>query len=145
MMRRMNSNRATSTPGLEWGQRRRGLLSLEVILILPMFLILILALVEFSFIFMARSNIQEACYAGVRLATLTGVTPEEVEYEVLRSLGDELGTVINVQAILGQYSGDEVVVSVRAPMQAAAPNLLWPIGYNLEGRHFVAEARMLKE
>lgn len=118
---------------------------MEVLLILPVFLILLLALVEFSYMLSARSDIVEASRAGARLATLSGIDLEEIENDVFRSLGGRYGSAVQVHAQLGTYSGDEVVVAVRVPMSAAAPDLLWPVGYGLRGKQFVAETRMLKE
>jgi Flp pilus assembly protein TadG len=102
--------------------RRQGVISMELILTLPILLMLLLGIFEFSFLMSARGDVVQASRAGCRLATLNGVVPEDVENEVVRTLG-----------------------TVRVPMAAVAPNLLWPLGYNLQGRDLISQTRMLKE
>ena len=125
--------------------RRRGMFSIELVMALPILLFMLLGLFEFSFLFYARGDVVEASRAGARLATLTGVYPEDVETEVRRSLKNRFGSQIQVDTELGEFPGDEVVVAVRVPMNAAAPDLLWPIGYSIRDRYLIAETRMLKE
>jgi Flp pilus assembly protein TadG len=124
---------------------RAGIISMELIITLPILFVLLLGIFEFSFLMYARSDVVQASRAGARLAVLNGVWPEEVETEVGRSLGGRFQNVCSVQTQMGERSGDEVVVTVRVPMTAAAPNLLWPLGYNIQGRDLVAQTRMLKE
>lgn len=124
---------------------RRGSMTMELVLTLPIFMILLMGIVEFSFLMYARSDVVQASRAGARLAALNGVWPEDVESEVARSLGGRFQSNFQVQSTLGKYTGDEVSVLVRVPMTAAAPNLLWPLGYNIQGRELIAETRMLKE
>ena len=125
--------------------RRRGTMTMELILTLPILMVLLLGIFQFSFLMYARSDVVQAARAGARLATLNGIYPEDVEQEVGRSLAGKFRSSYRVQSTLGEYSGDEVVVTVRVPMTAAAPNLLWPLGYNIRGRDLVAETRMTKE
>jgi len=125
--------------------RRKGFVSIEVILVLPMFMLLLLGLCEFSLLMSARGTVVDAARAGARYATLHGVNDDEVGEEVRRSLSGPLGKYARVDSRIGEYSGDEVLVRVRVPMSAAAPDLLWPIGYSIRNREIVAEARMLKE
>ena len=120
-------------------------MTLELLLVLPILLVMLLGLFEFSFLFYARSEIVEASRAGARLATLHGVHSEEVEVEVRRSLGGKFGAQLEVLSALEARSGEEVSVAVRVPMTAAAPDLLWPIGYSIQDRHLMSETRMLKE
>lgn len=127
------------------GGSRGGVVTLELLLTLPIFLILLMGLIEISLLMFARGEIVEASRAGARLATLSGVDPWEVDEEVQRSLRGRFGTAVNVDAYVGEYSGDEVVVTVRVPMWAAAPDLLWPVGYSLQGQQIIAETRMVKE
>ncbi|WP_437206477.1 TadE/TadG family type IV pilus assembly protein [Planctomicrobium sp. SH664] len=118
---------------------------MELVLALPILLLLIAALFEFSFLFAARGDVVQAARAGARLAALNGVQEEDIELEVEQTLGGRFGTSYSVESQLGTAPGDEVVVAVRVPMTAAAPNLLWAIGYNLQGREIISESRVLKE
>lgn len=124
---------------------RRGTMAMELIFTLPILFVLLLGIFEFSFLMYARSDVVQASRAGARLAALNGVWPEDVQLEVGRALGGKFQSAYQVQSTLGKYSGDEVVVTVRVPMTAAAPNLLWPLGYNIHGQYLIAETRMLKE
>ncbi|SFJ16592.1 TadE/TadG family type IV pilus assembly protein [Planctomicrobium piriforme] len=138
MIRQIRSPHRTSA-------RRGGMLSMELVLTLPLLLILLLGIFEFSFLMYARGDVVQASRAGARLATLNGVWPEEVESEVARALGDRFKQAFKVETQMGEFSGDEVIVTVRVPMTAAAPNLLWPMGYNIVGRDLIASTRMVKE
>lgn len=125
--------------------RRRGVLSMELLLTLPIFATLLFGLFEFSLLFFARGDVVEASRAGARQASIQGTTLEDVEAAVRHSLGPRMASRATVNAVLGQYSGDEVIVGVRVPMSSAAPNLLWPIGFNLQGRDLYCQTRMVKE
>lgn len=136
-----NGSRAENRPS----RVRSGVLSLEVILVLPILLVLLCGLFEISMLMFARSELVEASRAGARLGTMSGVTFEEVQWESVRAAGRRLGPVIEVDAELGRVSGDEVTVTVRAPMSAVAPDLLWPVGFGLQGRELITQTRMRKE
>lgn len=126
-------------------RRRRGSLTLELLFVLPILLVLLLGLFEFSLLFFARGEVVEASRSGARKATLTGVAAEDVEAEVLASLSPRLRPAAEVDIEPGAFSGDPVIVAVRVPMAAAAPDLLWPIGFSLQGRSLLCETRMAKE
>lgn len=125
--------------------RRRGILSMELVLTLPIVGIVLLALFEFTLLFYSRSLVVEASRAGARRATLTGTQLADVEFEVRRVLTPQLRQGLVVQAVLGEHSGDLVAVGVEVPMGAAAPDLLWPIGIGLKGRNLYSETRMVRE
>lgn len=124
---------------------RRGVLSMELVLTLPILLILLFGLLEFSLLFFARGDVVDASRAGVRAARLHGATEESVEDEVRYSLGARLASQVQVHTNLGDKTGDEVSVTVQVPMAAAAPDLLWMVGYSLKGRDLLCETRMVKE
>jgi hypothetical protein len=46
---------------------------------------------------------------------------------------------------MGEHTGDWVRVAVSVPMNEASPNMLWPVGFNLNGRNLYAETWMVKE
>jgi Flp pilus assembly protein TadG len=124
---------------------RRGILSMELVMTLPILGIVLFALFEFSMLFFARGHVVEACRTGGRMACQNGSTPEAVEHCVLKALNPNLRNVAQIQVELGENSGDWVRVAISVPMQSTAPNLLWPVGFNLENRNLYAETRMVKE
>jgi hypothetical protein len=126
-------------------RHRRGMMSMELLLTLPLLMLLLMGIFEFSFLMYARGDVVQASRAGARLATLNGVWPEDVQEEVGRSLGGRFRNSFQVETQLGEFPGDEVIVTVKVPMTAVAPNLLWPLGYDIQKQQFVAQTRMLKE
>jgi hypothetical protein len=125
--------------------RRRGVLSMELVLTLPILLMLLLGLFQFMMLFYSRSLMVEASRAGARKATLAGVTEKDVETEIRRVLAPRLQYGMRVEIDLGERSGDLVSVSVAVPMTAASPDLLWPIGAGLNGQNLFSETRMVRE
>ena len=125
--------------------KRRGILTMEFVMVMPILAVVLFGLFEFSLLFSARTSVVEACRKGARLATVPGVHPEDVEAEVRRVLPTRLSNQCEVQAIVGENSGDPVSVVVRVPMHCASPDLLWPIGFSLKGQALQSESRMLKE
>ena len=126
-------------------RRRRGLLSMELVLTLPILGVLLLGLFEFSMLFFARGDVVDACRAGAKQATLQGATLADVENAVLNSLGGRLQQSATVEAQFGEHSGDPVAVAVSVPMSAASPDLLWIVGFSLQGENLYCETRMTKE
>ena len=118
---------------------------MELVLTLPILGVLLAGLLEFSLVFFARADVADACRAGARKATLHGATRLDVETEVRRVLTPRLHAGLEVVAELDVRTGEPVTVAVRAPMSAAAPDLLWPIGFSLDGRDLYCETRMVKE
>ncbi len=117
---------------------------MELVLTLPILLILLFGLLEFSLLFFARGDMVDASRAGVRAARLHGglrnrsKTKSAIPWERLASQAQ-------VHTNLGDKTGDEVSVTVQVPMAAAAPDLLWIVGYSLKGRDLLCETRMVKE
>ena len=118
---------------------------MELVFTLPIFGLLLMGLLEFALLFFARADIVEASRAGARKATLHGVTQQDIEAEVRRVLAPRLQTGLQVDADLPSNPGDVVTVAVRTPMSSASPDLLWPIGFTLNGRELYSETRMAKE
>ncbi len=126
-------------------RRRRGVLSAELLLTLPILMVLLFGLLEFSLLFFARGDVVDASRAGARAARIFGATSESVEDEVRSALGGRLAAHARVTAELGETSGDPVRVTVEVPMAVASPDLLWLIGYSLRGRDLYCQTRMVKE
>lgn len=125
--------------------RRTGVLSMELVLTLPILGLLLAGLLEFTMLFFARGEIVEASRVAARKATLPGATLEDVEDEVLKVLHSRFHDSVHVDAEFGDKSGDIVAVAVTVDMSAAAPDLLWPIGYSLQGRPLLSETCMIRE
>ena len=126
-------------------RRRAGLLSMELVLTLPILMLVLAGLFEFTLLLFARSEVVQASRVAARKATLPGVTVQDVEDEVLKVLHPRFHNSLQVDALLGQKSGDVVSVAVTVDMSAAAPDLLWPIGYSLQGRPLLSETCMIRE
>ena len=124
---------------------RAAFMSLELALTLPVLMIVLLAMFEFSMLFFARGEVVEASRIGARTASLPGSTWDDVENAVYSVLGPRLRQRVSINAELGDRTGDLVNVAVIVPMQDASPDLLWPIGYGLGGRNLVSETRMVRE
>ena len=121
------------------------MLSMELVLTLPILFMLLLALLQFMMLFYSRSLMVEASRAGARKATMPGTTELDVETEIRRVLVPRLQQGMQVYVDFGQFSGDVVMVSVAVPMSAASPDMLWPIGFGLNGQNLFSETRMVRE
>lgn len=125
--------------------RRAGVISMELVLTLPILALLLAGLLEFTMLFFARGELADASRVAARKATLPGVTQEDVEDEVLKVLHPRFHPSVRVDANFGEKSGDVVAVAVTVDMSAAAPDLLWAIGYSLQGRPLLSETCMIRE
>lgn len=125
--------------------RRRGVLSMELVLTLPILGIVLMGLFEYSLLFLARGELEQASRTAARRATIAGSTAEDVEREVNRVLSRRLAGRTRIDVSGGPHSGDTVAVRLVIPMRDVAPDLLWPIGFSLKDRVLIAESRMLRE
>ena len=126
-------------------KRRGAILSMELVLILPIFLLLIFAIVEFSMLMSAHTRVANAAQSGARLMSLRGASAEEVREQVNSLLGAALSRNCLIDVQPASHAGDIGRVSVRVPMQNASPDLLWIAGYSLTTRSIVADAPMVME
>ncbi|GAB4156925.1 MAG: hypothetical protein Tsb009_33940 [Planctomycetaceae bacterium] len=124
---------------------RRGLLSMELVFTLPILMVVLFGLFEFSLLFMARGRVVESSRAGARHASLPGSTPQSVRQKVRQTLSPRLRERAEVQIERGPQTGDAVSVTVIVPMRSASPDLLWPIGYRLQNRYLISTTRMCRE
>jgi hypothetical protein len=118
---------------------------MELVFVLPILGVLLLGLFEYSLLFFARGEVVDASRAGARFASLPGATFEAVEQQVLNSLSPRLRASAQVGIEEGVFTGDPVSVAVKVPMSSAAPDLLWPIGFGLNGKDLSSETHMVKE
>ncbi len=126
-------------------RHRYGVLSMELVLTLPILLLILTGLFEFTLLFFARGEVVEASRVAARKATLPGVSQRDIEDEVRKVLHPRFHQSLQVDAMLGERSGDVVAVVVTVDMGSAAPDLLWPIGYSLQGRPLLSETCMIRE
>ncbi|MGE0376457.1 MAG: TadE family protein [Planctomycetaceae bacterium] len=118
---------------------------MELVLTLPILGILLMGILEFTMLFFAQGTVAEASRLGARRATMQGVSEEDVQEQVRYALGRHLSAAADVQVRGADVSGEPVAVAVAVSMSAASPDLLWPIGFRLEGRTLVSQTRMVKE
>lgn len=121
------------------------MLSAELVMTLPLFGIILAGLFEFALLFQARGELAEATRAGARLASLPGVTTNQVEDEVRRVLSPRLQATMDLAVEPGRRTGDVVTVAIAINMNSASPDLLWPIGYSLKNRQLYQTTRMIRE
>ncbi|MEZ6053934.1 MAG: pilus assembly protein [Planctomycetaceae bacterium] len=125
--------------------RRDGVLSMELVLTLPIVMVLLMGILEFTMLFFAQGSVREASRLGARRATMQGVGEEDIHQDIKHALGRTLYPYAEVSLTDAEHSGDPVIVAVRVPMRAASPNLLWPIGFDLNGRYLTSQSHMVKE
>ena len=125
--------------------RRGAILSMELVLILPIFLMLIFSIVEFSMLMSAHTRVANAAHSGARLMCLRGASAEEVQEQVISLLGAALSSNCRIDVQPASHAGDIGRVSVCVPMKNASPDLLWIAGYSLANRSICADAPMVME
>ncbi len=125
--------------------KRSGVMTLELVLVLPIVLLVLFAVAEFGLLFSARQSLVAASRAGARIGSLSGATAEDVERVVREQLDPGLCADLAVEAELGRCSGDPVAVTLRVPMCSASPDLLKCIGFSVHDSELVAETVMCKE
>ncbi len=146
MRKRRNQQRA-----FDLRRRRRGIIvSVELLLALPLLIILLCAVVEFSMLWSVNHLVKAASHAGCRVATLPAGHPAASEAAVRQAVAAALvrGRLIAAHQITfesGPFTGDPIMCEVRLPMNAAAPNMLAIFGFNLDGRELVTRTVMRKE
>ena len=124
-------------------RNRRGmLLSFELVIMLPVMLLIVLAIVEFSLLLMSAQGISMAAHRATREAALPGADYASVEDAVKDALRgyvwkDEAEVVAYVNhtrdvggssAVKNAITGDEIMVVVTVPANKAAPDILAFIG-----------------
>lgn len=125
--------------------RRGAILSMELVLILPILLLLIFSMVEFSMLMSARTRVANAAQSGSRLMCINGAGVDEVKDKVTSLLGPALAINCSITVQPAQYAGQIGRVTVRVPMKNASPDLLWIAGFSLDDRSIDADAPMVME
>jgi len=131
--------------GIGTNRLRRGILTVELVLVLPLVLLLLFALVELSMIARAQQTLILAARDGARTASLAGTSVEQAERAARRHLHGRLAAEAQIKVRMAKRPGEPSTVEVRVPMHAAAPDLLRMIGFGATDRYLVATAAMCKE
>jgi hypothetical protein len=134
-----------SSDSLHDHNRRGAVLSMELVLVLPLFLLLIFSLVEFSMLTAGQARVASAAQAGARYMSLSGAGESAVQERVAQVLGADLSAVCSIAVEPAIYVGETGYVTVSVPMQTASPDLLWFIGFGLAGRSLEMRAGMVAE
>jgi hypothetical protein len=113
---------------------RPGIVVVELLLIMPIFLILLTAMIEFCLIFVARQELMAACREGCRVAS-HGAPNAEVRAAVEIVLGDSPLSKAEVNIthfeedhVLPNAPRDRVRVVVHLPTNAVVPDFLGLVG-----------------
>ena len=125
--------------------RRGAILSMELVLILPIFLLLIFSIVEFSMLMSAHSRVASAATSGARLMSIGGASSDEVRDKVTWLLGPTLAKNCHIHVEPAEHAGALGRVSVSVPMKNASPDLLWITGFSLSERTIESDAPMVME
>ena len=131
------------------GRAKRGFLTMELMLVLPVLLIVLLVLVELGTYLLAAQAIQGAAMVGAREATLPGATPDRVRTVVVGALaGWSYANSLSqddIQVVDLPADGNvSVTVSVDATKAVVNPLLGVP-GLDLSGKRIAAQFVMRKE
>lgn len=145
MLKIRNASISKSVAGRRQPVRRGGLLTMEMILVLPILFTVLMAVFEFSILFFARSSVVQACRAAARRASLGVADQAEIEDVVRRVLSPNLQYNHTVYYIPAERAGEITTVGLTVPMSTAAPDLLWPVGFSLQGRFLAEETSVVRE
>lgn len=116
-----------------------------MLMVLPILFTVLLAVFEFGILFFARSSVVQACRVAARRASL-GITDQaEIEDVVRRVLSPNLQVNHTVYFIPAERAGEITTVGLQVPMETAAPDLLWPVGFSLKGRFLIEETSVIRE
>lgn len=129
------------------GVRRRhgSILSMELVIVLPIFMLVLFSIVEFSMLSTASTRLTDAARHGARMLCIADRSHEEVRSEVRNLLGNRLARRSEIEIHDSKQPGDIVNVRVRIPMANASPDLLWLTGFSVRERYLGAEAPMARE
>jgi Flp pilus assembly protein TadG len=126
-------------------------MAVELLLVLPILLIFLIGMLEFSMLLTVRQQLLAASREAARAAA-QGADDDEVRETVKRVLGSgRIGDAeVNVQRISSRSqnpgaSRDRIEVTVRVPTTHVVPDLLGWVGVTFAGQDMVAGAVMNRE
>jgi hypothetical protein len=113
---------------------RQGIVIVELLLVLPVFLVLLTGMIEFCLLLVARQELMAACREGCRVAS-HGAPNQEVQAAVANVLGDGRLAAAEVRIrrfeedhVLPHAPRDRVQVVVHIPTTRVVPDFLGLIG-----------------
>ena len=118
---------------------------MELVLVLPIFMLVLFSVVEFSMLSTARTRLTDASRHGARMLCISDRSSDDVRSEVRRILGSRLARGVDIEIRDSKQPGDIVNVSVRIPMANASPDLLWMTGFSVRNRYLGAASPMVRE
>lgn len=127
------------------GRRRGAILTTELLLVLPIFLLLLGAIVELTLLVTARNQMANVAHAATRQLCLGRPSDDAVRQQVSQLLGATLSKNASIEITRGQRAGDLANVRLVIPMRNASPDLLWVTGFSVGNRVLVADAPMVGE
>jgi hypothetical protein len=150
LYRSPGGRRRSGLPAGRTRPRKGAIQTVELLLVLPILLGLLFAIIEFGLLLSANQRLKMASQLACRVGTLPADDPVEREQAIRRAAKGALGKPHLIRAHrlefdAGRYTGDPVVVEIRLPMKAAAPDLLAVLGLGLKDRELLARTVMRKE
>lgn len=139
------------------GFRRRGVLTFELILVLPIVLIALCGVVEVVQLLSAQTRLQHAVSLAGRQATLPGSSLESVRAAARTALGrgsvqravQIQVTTLGNQVLPGEIellpSGTPLQVTLIVPAKAAAQDFLRYLGFPLASRQLTEQIVVRRE
>jgi len=134
------------------------MLTLELMLALPVLLIAVFALVEFSFLLLSNQAVASSASVGVRQAALPSTDLTDVENAVDAALTgwafqDDVKVLVYVNGVrdtantllVASTTGDEVSVEVQLLYGKAAPDLLKFVGLSMSEHRLITQYTMFRE
>lgn len=118
---------------------------MELVLILPIFLLLVFSIVEFSMLMSAHTRVDNAAQSGARSMCISGASDSEVRERVISLLGPSLAKDCLILVYPASYAGEIGRVAIKVPMRNASPDLLWMTGFSLQNRFIDVDAPMVME
>jgi hypothetical protein len=138
-------------------RRRRGTVTTELMLTLPLLITMVFGTIQFSMVLFAKQEVQAASREGARIAARGG-NQQDILQAVNRYLSGaslagasvSVGQVDSDGNLLGPggnplESGDPVTIEVDLPGGSAAPGLLRIVGLRFLESTIVARTIMCKE
>ena len=105
-----------------WSSGRRGAVSVEFALVVPVLFLFIFGIIEFARLNMLRNSIENAAYEGARRAIIPGATADDAEAEALLVM--KAISVHNAKVAVSpgtiHSTTPEVTVTVDVPLSGAA-------------------------
>lgn len=122
---------------------------MELVLVLPIFLLLIFSIVEFSMLMSAQTRVANAAQNGARMLSVCGMPSAAAEAEVRSRVEQLLGPALAQECVVtidpGTFASDLGRVHVQVPMRNACPDLLWMTGFSVANRSINCDAAMAME